>query len=360
MAINGTKVIDLDSHLVGDVANWKDCIEDAWKEHLPRPLPTAPDERRKTLVGTRIMVGSEVTRQSGEKPVWHKAEDLAAGGRVRNLDKDAIDVAVLSPNSPALDLVWFPDDPELAAAYCRAENNYMRQYAGEFPERLQWAGVVPWQDADLAVRELHRMADMGNQALNMKAVPVAGRQWWDPYYDPIYAELETLGWPIIIHDTKHESMGQERFADNFFFSHMVGRVFESMVCMMTFICGGVLERFPKLNLVCLETGASQMPWWLGRMDEHHEKLPHLVPWLKMKPSEYFMRQVYVGCEPFEDEHFELAVEMLGDDNLVLATDTPHWDSSPPGEVTRPIVESDKLTDENKRKILGENAARILN
>ncbi|MDE0213703.1 MAG: hypothetical protein OXN22_06430, partial [Deltaproteobacteria bacterium] len=154
MAINGTKVIDLDSHLVGDVANWKHCIEDAWKEYLPRPLPTAPDERRKTLVGTRIMVGSEVTRQSGEKPVWHKAEDLAAGGRVRNLDKDGIDVAVLSPNSPALDLVWFPDDPELAAAYCRAENDYMRQYAGEFPERLQWAGVIPWQDVDLAVKEL--------------------------------------------------------------------------------------------------------------------------------------------------------------------------------------------------------------
>ena len=52
--------------------------------------------------------------------------------------------------------------------------------------------------------------------------------------------------------------------------------------------------------------------------------------------------------------------MLGDDNLVLATDTPHWDSSPPGEVTRPILESNKLTEENKRKILGENAAGILN
>ena len=79
MAINGTKVIDLDSHLVGDVGNWKHCIEEAWRDRLPRPLPTKPDERRKTLVGSRIMVGSEVTRQTGEKPEWHKAED--PGGR---------------------------------------------------------------------------------------------------------------------------------------------------------------------------------------------------------------------------------------------------------------------------------------
>ena len=151
MAINGTKGIDLDSHLVGDVSNWKSCIEEKWKESLPRPLPTRPVERRKTLVGTRFMVVAEVTRQSSEKPHWHTAEDLAASGRVRNLDKDGIDVAVLSPNSPALDLVWFPDDPELAAAYCRTQNNYMQQYANEFPERLRWAGVIPWQDRDMAV-----------------------------------------------------------------------------------------------------------------------------------------------------------------------------------------------------------------
>jgi hypothetical protein len=30
------------------------------------------------------------------------------------MDLDGIDVAVLSPNSPALDILWFVDDPELA------------------------------------------------------------------------------------------------------------------------------------------------------------------------------------------------------------------------------------------------------
>jgi predicted TIM-barrel fold metal-dependent hydrolase len=359
MPIGATKIIDLDSHLVGDVPSWERFIDDEWREHLPRRLPVRPDERVRTLVGNRIMVGSEVGRQAGEKPNWVRPEDLSPEGRVRMLDRAGIDLAVLSPNSPAIDLVWFPDDPELAAAYCRAQNGYMAHFSSEFPDRLKWAGLIPWQDRDLAIAELRRTAEMGMVGLNFKAVPVAGREWTDPYYDPVYDELERLGFPIIVHETKTGSIGQERFADNFFFSHMVGRVLEAMVCGMVFICGGILERHPNLKLIVLETGASQMPWWLARMDEHYEKLPFLVPWLTMKPTDYFQRQVYVGCEPFEDPLFEWAVDLLGDDNLVLATDTPHWDSAIPEESIKPVLASDRLSAETKEKVLGANAARLL-
>lgn len=58
MAINGTKVIGPESDLAGDVGDWKHYVEYEWKEHLSRPLPTKPGERRKTLVGARNMVGS--------------------------------------------------------------------------------------------------------------------------------------------------------------------------------------------------------------------------------------------------------------------------------------------------------------
>ena len=264
MSVNGMTIIDLDSHLVGDLDNWEGHIEEEWKPFLPKRLPTKPDERRRTLIGNRIMIGSEVTRQNAEKPKWVRPEDLTPEGRVRNLDKDGIDIAVLSPNSPALDALWFPDDPELAAAYCRAQNNFMAHYASQCPERLQWAGVIPMQDRDEAIKELHRIREMGTKALNLKGVPVKGREWSDPYYDPVYRELEKLHVPIIIHDTKTGSIGQDRFAENFFFSHMVGRVFEGMVSCMVFICGGVLERFPGLKVVVLEAGASHMPWWLAR------------------------------------------------------------------------------------------------
>src|SRR5688572_19499354 len=140
MAIDGMKVIDLDSHLVGDLESWDQTIEAKYKEFLPHKLPTKDNERRKTLVGNQIMIGSELGRQKAEKKEWVTADDLTAQGRVRNMDLDGIDVAVLSPNSPALDILWFVDDSELAAAYARAQHNYMHYYASQQPGRLMWAG----------------------------------------------------------------------------------------------------------------------------------------------------------------------------------------------------------------------------
>lgn len=162
MAIDGMKVIDLDSHLVGDLESWHQTIEEKYKEFLPRKLPTKDNERRKTLVGNQIMVGSELGRQKAEKKEWVTEADLTPQGRVRNMNLDGIDVAVLSPNSPALDILWFADDPELAAAYARAQNNYMNWYSSQQPGRLMWAGVIPLQDPDEAIKELHRSRELGS------------------------------------------------------------------------------------------------------------------------------------------------------------------------------------------------------
>ena len=60
MAIDGMKVIDLDSHLVGDLESWPQTIEAKYQEFLPRKLPTKDNERRKTLIGNQIMIGSEL------------------------------------------------------------------------------------------------------------------------------------------------------------------------------------------------------------------------------------------------------------------------------------------------------------
>ena len=57
--------------------------------------------------------------------------------------------------------------------------------------------------------------------------------------------------------------------------------------------------------------------------------------------------------------FEWAVEYLGGDRLVLATDSPHWDSSQPGQVSAPVAKSTKISQDNKRKVLGENAINLL-
>ena len=93
------------------------------------------------------------------------------------------------------------------------------------------------------------------------------------------------------------------------------------------------------------------------MDEHYEILPFQVPWLKMKPSDYFRRQCYISCEPEETRLGEV-ITSVGAERVLFASDYPHWDAKLSGS-PQTIIGRDDLGDEAKRKIMGENAARLL-
>jgi predicted TIM-barrel fold metal-dependent hydrolase len=54
----------------------------------------------------------------------------------------------------------------------------------------------------------------------------------------------------------------------------------------------------------------------------------------------------------------MALEELGDDHLLMATDYPHFDSEYPYTVSK-ISENSALTHLQKEKILGENARALL-
>src|SRR5260370_17559907 len=60
-----------------------------------------------------------------------------------------------------------------------------------------------------------------------------------------------------------------------------------------FIFSGVLERFPRLKLVSAENEVSWLPFVIQRWDHAFEEYRHMYPTpLKLKPSEYFHRQVF--------------------------------------------------------------------
>jgi predicted TIM-barrel fold metal-dependent hydrolase len=77
----------------------------------------------------------------------------------------------------------------------------------------------------------------------------------------------------------------------------------------------------------------------------------------MRPSDYFRRQCYTSFEADETRLGEV-LESIGADRVVFASDYPHWDATFPG-VTDMILNRNDLGAETKRKIMGENAARLL-
>jgi predicted TIM-barrel fold metal-dependent hydrolase len=87
----------------------------------------------------------------------------------------------------------------------------------------------------------------------------------------------------------------------------------------------LFDRFPKLQLVLLESGGGWIGHVLDRLDGAYEAtfIGNRSP-LKMRPSEYFRRQCYISCDPDERTIPALA-SLYGTERFFWASDYPHAD-----------------------------------
>ena len=119
----------------------------------------------------------------------------------------------------------------------------------------------------------------------------------------------------------------------------------------------MLEEHPALNVMIMESDATWVPWLLWRMDGKWETYgPDQDYQLSLKPSDYFRRQCFVAADPGE-EVVKYVIDQVGDDRVVWASDYPHHDCPFP-EATSTFLALEGTSEESKRKILWDNAARL--
>ncbi len=107
----------------------------------------------------------------------------------------------------------------------------------------------------------------------------------------------------------------------------------------------------------MESGAGWVPFMMEHLDGEFEKRPFDAPLCKEKPSTYMTcGRAYYSCEP-EEETIPYVAQWTGQDQLLYASDYPHWDSEWPN-TTRELTERPDLTPQLKAKILGQNALRF--
>ena len=100
-----------------------------------------------------------------------------------------------------------------------------------------------------------------------------------------------------------------------------------------------------------------MPHYMWRLDQHYKAMRKDVPWLKKLPSEYITERCFFGTQPIEEppkkEYLHSIVEMMeGYNNIVYASDYPHWDCDSP-EFAMKLFKQ-----EWKENILYNNAAKM--
>jgi uncharacterized protein len=357
------RVIDIDGHVRE--------ADDLWERYLEPPFRARAPKIEKVPNGQLLFLleGKRHHRRPDETPFQIKSDDSPVNEhrdlatdpheRLKDMDRDGIERGLLFPSAG----LYLPSVQEeaYAAALCRAYNNWLYDYCNVDRKRLMGIGVVPVQDIDAAVAETRRVIlDLKFKGIFVRPNPVKDRTIDDPYYDPLYTIVEELRVPLMVHEGSGAYLptaGADRFPGHWFFTHTVSHPFEQMLASLSLICKGTLERHPRLQVVFLESGAGWLPYWLWRMDEHREILPFQVPWLKMKPSDYFRRQCYISCEPDEDR-LGATIEAIGEDRLLFASDYPHWDAKLSGS-PQVIMDRTDISVDAKKKIMGQNAARLL-
>jgi predicted TIM-barrel fold metal-dependent hydrolase len=220
---------------------------------------------------------------------------------------------------------------------------------------------LPLRSPQAAAEELERAVKeqglIGFEILPV-GLPVA---LGDSFYDPVYAAAERCGAVLGIHGTRSWSRelgaeGLNTFAEVHAYAFTAGILLQ----FTSMICQGVPIRFPKLRFSFLEVGATWLPYYLDRLDEHWEKRAAVeMPLLKEKPSELVRKsEIYFSIEPGESQ-LPAAIDYLGADHFLYASDIPHWDCEFPGNLQQ-LREHQQLSSEVKEKILYQNAKRFYN
>jgi predicted TIM-barrel fold metal-dependent hydrolase len=253
--------------------------------------------------------------------------------------------------------------PDYAAALARAYNNWAADYCKTDPTRLKFAAQLAMHDVGLAVEEARRcVRELGAVAVIGTPNPVNGQHLHDDAVEPLWDALEELNVPIGFHPTGNTALKDDagtRYVGHANFhpiAHAIRNPVELMGAIASLTTGGVMERHPKLRAAFLEGTAGWLPWWLWRLDDQWEKFgPGCERSLSMLPSEYFKRQCYIALDVDEEPAIH-AVSDMGAEYFVVSSDYPHPDGAFPEALQAFFGMA--LTDEQRKKILWDNCARL--
>ena len=164
-------------------------------------------------------------------------------------------------------------DPELRLVATQIYNDAMAELQAESGERLLPMALLPWWDIKLAVVEAERCAAMGMRGININSDPhthgmpdLCGDYWY-----PLWELCSDRGMPVNFHigasdasmswygDTPWPSQSPGTQAGDR--RHDAVHLSNARV-ICNIIVSGMLDRYPKLKFVSVESGIGWLPFML--------------------------------------------------------------------------------------------------
>ncbi|MEH3107696.1 MAG: amidohydrolase family protein [Sphingomonas fennica] len=309
--------IDCDIHpTVNGTADLVPYLEGYWREMVPM----------------RTMHMLDLMSYPPHSPLSARDEWRSANGRggveFEKVQREALDgfgsraaICNVLYGGPAL----YSDD--MAAAICRATNDWLADKWLSRDPRLRGSIVVPVEAPEMAVAEIERLAAdkrfVQVMVLCMGEMPLGRKHYW-----PIWAACEKHGLPVGIHagsSYRHppSSIGYGSFMLEDYVAQ--SQTFGAQVASM--VIEGVFEKYPALKVVLIESGFTWLPSFLWRLDKTWRGLRAEVPWITRPPFQIVRDHIRMTLQPVDvpdGQKLERIVDQLGsDDMLLFSTDYPH-------------------------------------
>jgi len=285
-------VIDLHAHFVP-----RAFLEAIEKEGTPFGASLRRDGKDPTMVVGGRPYGP-ITRHYFE-----------ARPRLAEMDKTRVDVQVLSLCPP---MVYWADG--FGVRLAQTFNDELAAAVADEPDRLAGLATVPLQDVPAATTELERAMGLGLRGVSIGS-NVNGKDLDHEDFLPFFAKAEALRALVFIHPL--DVIGVERIR-SYYLHNGLGNPFDTAVAAARLAMGGILDRFPRLQ-ICLAHGGGALPYLAGRLDRVYKVRPEARGKARRRPSSY-LRRFHYDTVVHSDLALRYLVDAVGNDRVVVGSD----------------------------------------
>jgi predicted TIM-barrel fold metal-dependent hydrolase len=279
--------------------------------------------------------------------------------RSQHLDPSNVEVAILNPVSVPTPGAQF--NLEFGAVLANAVNSWTAERWLDEDPRLRASIVVQYEDADLAIGEIERRAAdkrFVQVILDIATTrPLGNRRYWK-----IYEAAQRHDLPVALHTGGMGGNPPTAAGWPSYYLEAHSAICQRMQAqLVSLVCDGVFERFPRLRVVAVEGGVSWLPPLMWRLDRSWERFRAEVPHVKRPPSEYLMEHIWLTTQPIEEPPEPRQFAAVFDwfplaERLMFSTDYPHWDYDDPTSALKkgrvPTAAMHNILRNNARRLYG--------
>lgn len=259
--------------------------------------------------------------------------------KLKEMDAAGVDVAVLST---ACWQQW--NTMEMAPRI----NDAMAELQAKYPQRFVGLAHVP-PFGEGAVAELERaVTSLGLKGATL-TTNFAGKYPDDEAYRPFFRKAEELDVPVFFHAAIHPT--EYHLLEKYGLTRSLGRLLDHTLVAAR-VLYSVARDFPRLKFLHGHIGGSFFIIKERLLDAKWYGLDN-QPYEEMIDRQFFFDTAPAWWTP---GHLECAADNLGVDHILLGSDYPVLPRFLPDSVR--LLKGVRLSEGDKRRMLGENAARL--